>query len=122
VPRSPGYAAYDTAKGRVEALTRYVCAEYGHLGIRCNAIAPGAVKTAVVPRSTDSSRDHATDLEATRRQSPMHRVSTPGEVAEIVAFLMSDAAISINGQVIGADNGMSARAVQLPPDPAADFA
>ena len=45
----PGYGPYDAAKGGVEALTRYVCVEYGHLGIRCNAVAPGAVNTSIVP-------------------------------------------------------------------------
>ena len=44
----PGYGAYDTAKGGMESLTRYVCTEYGHLGIRCNAIAPGPVRTDIV--------------------------------------------------------------------------
>jgi NAD(P)-dependent dehydrogenase (short-subunit alcohol dehydrogenase family) len=117
----PGYALYDTAKGGVEALTRYVCVEYGHLGIRCNAVAPGAVDTAIVPGSAGPGRDRAADLDAAGRLSPMHRVSTPAEIGAIVAFLLSDAATSINGQVIAADNGMSARAVQLPPDPATAF-
>ena len=45
----PGYGPYDAAKGGIESLTRYVCVEYGHLGIRCNAIAPGAVNTNIVP-------------------------------------------------------------------------
>ena len=117
----PGYALYDTAKGGVEALTRYVCVEYGHLGIRCNAVAPGAVDTAIVPGSADPGRNRAADLEAARGLSPMHRISTPEEIGEIVAFLLSDAAGSINGQVIGADNGMSARAIQLPPDPTIGF-
>jgi NAD(P)-dependent dehydrogenase (short-subunit alcohol dehydrogenase family) len=117
----PGYAVYDTAKGGVEALTRYVCVEYGHLGIRCNAIAPGAVDTGIVPGTAGPGRDRAADLEATRQLSPMRRVSAPEEMAEIIAFLLSDAATSINGQVIGADNGMSARAVQLAPDPSIDL-
>jgi NAD(P)-dependent dehydrogenase (short-subunit alcohol dehydrogenase family) len=118
----PGYALYDTAKGGVEALTRYVCVEYGHLGIRCNAVAPGAVDTTIVPGSLAAGRDREADLEAARALSPMHRVSSPEEIAGIVAFLLSDAARSVNGQVIGADNGMSARAVQLPPDPCVGFA
>lgn len=117
----PGYAVYDTAKGGVEALTRYICVEYGHLGVRCNAVAPGAVDTAIVPGSEDPGRDRSADREATRQLAPMRRISAPQEIAEIVAFLLSDAATSINGQVIGADNGMSARAVQLPPDPDTGF-
>jgi NAD(P)-dependent dehydrogenase (short-subunit alcohol dehydrogenase family) len=117
----PGYAVYDATKGGVEALTRYVCVEYGHLGIRCNAVAPGVVDTEIVPGSAGPGRDRAADRQAAHLLSPMHRVSTPEEIAQIVAFLLSDAAASINGQVIGADNGMSARAVQLPPDPGTGF-
>jgi NAD(P)-dependent dehydrogenase (short-subunit alcohol dehydrogenase family) len=109
----PGYGLYDTAKGGVEALTRNVCVEYGRLGIRCNALAPGAVDTGIVPGHDDPGRDRDADLEAARSLSPMHRISTPAEIAELVVFLLSGSATSINGQVIGADNGMSAGLVQL---------
>ena len=69
-----GYGPYDAAKGGIESLTRYVCVEYGHLGIRCNAIAPGAVNTNIVPAVGPDEPGavpvafQATDL------SPMHHV------------------------------------------------
>ncbi len=44
----PGWSVYDATKGGIDALTRSICAEYGHLGIRCNAIAPGAVNTEIL--------------------------------------------------------------------------
>jgi NAD(P)-dependent dehydrogenase (short-subunit alcohol dehydrogenase family) len=117
----PGYAIYDTAKGGVEALTRYVCVEYGHLGIRCNAVAPGVVDTAIVPRAADPTRDIAADLEAARALSPMRRISAPVEIAYVVDFLLSQQATSINGQVLGVDNGMSARSASFAPNPSIRF-
>jgi NAD(P)-dependent dehydrogenase (short-subunit alcohol dehydrogenase family) len=108
----PGYGAYDAAKGGVEALTRYVCVEYGHLGIRCNAVAPGVVDTNIVPSTAaDLERERAAALAL----SPMRRMSQPAEIAEVVGFLLSDRATSINGQVLGVDNGMSARVAQFEP-------
>ena len=108
----PGYGAYDATKGGVEALTRYVCVEYGHLGIRCNAVAPGVVDTAIVPSTGgDPERDRAAAL----AMSPMRRTSRPAEIAEVVSFLLSDRATSVNGQVLGVDNGMSARVAQFEP-------
>lgn len=103
----PGYAIYDASKGAVDALTRSVCVDYGHLGIRCNAVAPGAVDTTIVAPDRDQ------EPEEGRRQtmglSPMNRISAPEEIAELVLFLMSDVAPGVNGHVLAADNGMSAQ-------------
>lgn len=103
----PGYAVYDASKGAVESLTRSVCVEYGHLGIRCNAVAPGAVDTAIVGLGDGP------PSEQLRRQTmalaPMNRISSPEEIARLVVFLLSDEAPAINGHVLAADNGISAR-------------
>ena len=116
----PGYGAYDAAKGGVEALTRYVCVEYGHLGIRCNAVAPGAVNTNIVPSAPSGTPSVAgvqvTDL------SPMRRVSEPDEIAEAVAFLVEGPSRAINGHVLAVDNGISAWNCGFPPDAAVAFA
>lgn len=116
----PGYGAYDTAKGGVEALTRYVCTEYGHLGIRCNAVAPGAVRTAIVPPAAADEHPPSFTVKA-RDLAPMRRVSEPTEIAEAVAFLLDDRSFSINGHVLAIDNGMSARAFGFPPDDSVKF-
>lgn len=118
----PGYALYDTCKGALESLTRYVCVEYGHLGIRCNAVAPGAVLTPAGARLADGSGDPEGAWEDTRRLSPMNRLSTAEEIARVVAFLVSDAAFSINGHVLAVDNGMAARSNTFPADPTIAFA
>ena len=117
-----GYGAYDTAKGGMEALTRYVCTEYGHLGIRCNAIAPGPVRTNIVaPVAADEPKPASFAAEA-EDLSPMHRISEPTEIAETVAFLLDDRTVSINGHVLAIDNGMSAWAFGFPPDELVAFA
>ena len=112
----PGYGPYDTAKGGVEALTRYVCVEYGHLGIRCNAVAPGAVNTNIVPRTPAGAPQSGTAGIQAADLSPMHRVSEPAEIAEAVAFLVEGPSTAINGHVLAVDNGMSAWNCAFPPD------
>ncbi|HXW78586.1 MAG TPA: SDR family oxidoreductase [Acidimicrobiales bacterium] len=117
----PGYGAYDAAKGGVESLTRYVCTEYGHLGIRCNAIAPGAVNTNIVPPATPDDPLAASSVRGADL-SPMHRVSEPTEIAEVVAFLVEGPSFAINGHTLAVDNGMSARNYAVEPDTAVAFA
>lgn len=118
----PGYALYDTGKGGLESLTRYVCVEYGHLGIRCNAVAPGAVLTPAARRLADASGDPDEAIAQSRRLAPMRRMSEPREIADAVAFLLSDKARAVNGHVLAVDNGMAARSNTFDPDPGIVFA
>ncbi len=118
----PGFGAYDAAKGGVEAFTRYVCVEYGHLGIRCNAIAPGAVNTAIGSGPGASRTMAAPDAPSAAELAPMRRTSEPDEIAEVVAFLLSGAPVSINGHTLAVDNGMSAWSSRFPPEPDVRFA
>jgi NAD(P)-dependent dehydrogenase (short-subunit alcohol dehydrogenase family) len=118
----PGYGPYDTAKGGVEALTRYVCVEYGHLGIRCNAVAPGAVNTNIVPSPPPSGAPQpAAAGMAAADLSPMRRVSEPEEIAEVVAFLIEGPAYAINGHTLAVDNGILAWNCAFPPDESVVF-
>lgn len=112
----PGYAVYDTCKGGVEALTRYVCVEYGHLGIRCNAVAPGAVLTPAAVRLSERTPDPAAAFAATRALSPMRRMSDTAEVAAAVAFLLQPGSVGVNGHVLAVDNGMAAQAASFEPE------
>lgn len=105
----PGLPLYATAKGGVEALTRQLCVEYGERGIRVNAVAPGAVDTAMTVGPGD--RDEA--LRSAGALSPMRRVSAPGEIAAAIAYLLSPDAAGINGHVLAVDNGMSAQGRSL---------
>lgn len=112
----PGFAVYDASKGGLEAFTRYVCVEYGHLGIRCNAIAPGAVVTPAMMADDSTAgvdRRHALEV-----FSPMKALIPTDYFAEMIEFLLSDAAHFINGHVLAVDGGLLARCYPFEPDPA----
>jgi len=90
------------AKSGVQALTRSLAVEWGDRGIRMNAIAPGPIPTEgafsrLLPRP---------DLEhAARQRIPLGRFGTPEEFANLAAFLVSDGAGYINGEVVTMDGG-----------------
>lgn len=96
--------AYDATKGAIEAFTRAVALELAPFGIRVNAIAPGAI-------SNDwfEARDAGTNA-AESVQIPLGRPGTGAEVAGVAAFLASDDASYITGQVITLDGGLTAQA------------
>lgn len=112
----PGCSVYDMCKGGVEALTRYICVEYGPLGIRCNAVAPGAVAS----ESVDTFIEESTDPSRTRWESeslaPMGRMAQPEEIADAIEFLLSDRATMINGATLVVDGGSTARSYRYEPD------
>ncbi len=106
VGNQTGYAA---SKHGVVGLTRNSAVEYGEYGIQVNAIAPGAIMTAMVEGSL---RQMAGDnWEEAGRQfvsvNPMKRFGRPEEVAALVCFLLSGEAPFINGAVIPIDGGQS---------------
>lgn len=116
-----GWSVYDAAKGGMDALTRSICAEYGHLGIRCNAVAPGAVATEILDRLVDQADDSIAFLDEVRALSPMRIVVTAEQVGESVAWLMSSAAGAINGQILAVDGGALSRCASSAPDPLLRF-
>ncbi len=91
--------AYAASKAALATLTREIAAELGGRGVRCNAIAPGEIRTAILSPGTD-------DLVA--RNVPMGRLGEPLEVAETIHFLCSDASSYINGAEIHINGGQHA--------------
>lgn len=117
----PGSAAYDMAKGGVEALTRYVCVEYAHLGIRCNAVAPGGVLTAATRTALERAEDPDSVAALWRDLAPSRTLLEPSDIAPVVEFLLSDGARAVNGHVLAVDGGMAARVYPFPVDSGIDF-
>jgi NAD(P)-dependent dehydrogenase (short-subunit alcohol dehydrogenase family) len=93
-------SAYGATKAAVAGLTRNIAASYARHNIRCNAVAPGAIGTDNVLARMGK------DFEDALPTIPMHRIGRPEEVAALIAFLGSDEAPYITGQVITIDGGM----------------
>lgn len=98
----PHYAIIGFSKAVVEAMTRYLAVELAPKSIIVNAVSPGLVDTTAVtafPVDLQAVFDHAAN------RAPAGRLVTPQDVASVVAFLCSDAARMIVGQVITVDGG-----------------
>lgn len=94
---------YGASKAGVVALTRSIATQYGRYGVRAVAVSPGMVSTA---RSAE--RLPQRTLENVRRHLLLDRVGSPEDIAQMVAFLASDAAGFVTGVNIVVDGGMSA--------------
>jgi NAD(P)-dependent dehydrogenase (short-subunit alcohol dehydrogenase family) len=98
-----GYGAYTVSKSALETLTRILSKEEGANGIRVNAVAPGPIRTDMLRESLEVMG--AERAEAFVRSVPLGRTGEPREIAAAVAFLVSDAASYITGQVLYVNGG-----------------
>jgi NAD(P)-dependent dehydrogenase (short-subunit alcohol dehydrogenase family) len=89
-------AAYATSKAALASLTREMAADFGPLGVRVNAIAPGEIDTAILSPGTDK---------IVEQQIPMHRLGTPDEVAKIVYVLCTETSSYVHGAEIHINGG-----------------
>lgn len=97
-----GAGAYSAAKAALQMLTQVASAEWGPKGVRVNAVAPGMTATARVLAAWERS---GYDAIAACRDFPLRRPGAPEEVAEAVAFLASDAAAYITGEILAVGGG-----------------
>jgi 3-oxoacyl-[acyl-carrier protein] reductase len=91
-------APYSAAKAAVLCLTKTLAAEFAPNGIRCNAVAPGIVETAFLD-GVPGIRDRGSSI-------PLGRIGRPEEVASVVAFLLSDAASYLTGEIVDVNGGL----------------
>ena len=107
---SPGLSAYVASKHAVMGLTKTAASEYGHFGIRVNAINPGPTQTRMI-RSLEEQATARGVADARGRYEaaiPIGRYATVQEVANLVLFLSSDSSASITGAHFVIDGGRSA--------------
>ena len=89
-------AAYATSKAALAALTREMASDFGRVGVRVNAIAPGEIDTSILSPGTDK---------IVEQQIPMHRLGTPDEVAKIIYVLCTETSSYVNGAEIHINGG-----------------
>jgi 3-oxoacyl-[acyl-carrier protein] reductase len=94
-----GQANYTAAKGGVIALTKTLARELGHSGVTVNAVAPGMVATEMAEALPQKFRDAAI------AETVLERLATPEDIANVIAFLCSDRARHVTGEVIKVDGG-----------------
>ena len=94
-------ADYNTSKAAVVMLMKSMAHELGHLGVRCNCVAPGQTVTPML----DGGMDDPEFRQAYLKQVPMRRPAQPEEPAAAVLFLASDEASFVNGETIVVDGG-----------------
>jgi NAD(P)-dependent dehydrogenase (short-subunit alcohol dehydrogenase family) len=101
----PMRLAYSAGKAAVISMTRILASEWGPMGIRVNAVAPGNTETEMVREAIDQG---LIDVDAYKAHTPLGRFGQPEEIAESVLFLASDRARFVTGQVLVPDGGWTA--------------
>lgn len=113
VAPGPNAGSYGATKAGVARMTQQMALEWGPLGIRCNAVAPGLIDAGM-------SGSIYADPDIRRRRSqrvPLRRLGTGDEVASVVLFLLSDAASYVNGTELLVDGGVTMSVIATLPRP-----
>lgn len=106
---NPRHPAYGASKAGIHGLTRAIAVDNGPEGVRCNAVAPGWIDTDLNEAFVESMADPETFRNALGSIHPVGRTGAPEDVAALIAFLASDDAAFITGQIYTVDGGRMAK-------------
>ncbi|MFN3415837.1 MAG: SDR family NAD(P)-dependent oxidoreductase [Caldimonas sp.] len=112
----PSIASYNVSKGGIDQLTRAMSLALVDHGIRVNAVAPGTIATELARQAVLGSEEARSRILS---RTPMKRLGEPAEVADAVAYLASDAASYITGEILYVDGGRRALNYTVPVRPGA---
>ena len=98
----PTIAGYNVSKGGINQLTRVMALSLAEKGIRVNAVAPGTIATELAAQAVLTSEEARARIMS---RTPMRRLGEPSEIADTVAYLASDAASYITGEIVVVDGG-----------------
>ena len=98
----PTIASYNVSKGGINQLTRVMALALADNGIRVNAVAPGTIATELAARAVLTSDEARAKILS---RTPMKRLGEPAEIADVVAWLASDAASYVTGEIVVVDGG-----------------
>lgn len=98
----PSIASYNASKGAINQLTRVMALAFADQGLRVNAVAPGTIATELARSAVLTSEEAKARIMS---RTPMKRLGEPGEIADVVAWLLSDAASYVTGEIVVADGG-----------------
>jgi 2-keto-3-deoxy-L-fuconate dehydrogenase len=109
-----GMAVYNASKGAVHALTRAIAVDHGKDNIRCNAIAPGWIATALADAAFELSEDPAAARGEAVAKHPVGRLGLPSDVASLAVWLASPEAAFASGSIFTLDGGLTAQSPITP--------
>ncbi len=98
----PTIASYNVSKGGINQLTRVMALSLADKGIRVNAVAPGTIATELASKAVLTSDEARAKIMS---RTPMKRLGEPSEIADVVAWLASDAASYVTGEIVVVDGG-----------------
>ena len=107
----PSIASYNVSKGGINQLTRAMALALADQGVRVNAVAPGTIATELAAQAVLTSAEAKNKI---MMRTPLKRLGEPSEIADVVAFLASDAASYITGEIVYVDGGRMALNYTVP--------
>ncbi|HQD15127.1 MAG TPA: SDR family oxidoreductase [Ottowia sp.] len=107
----PSIASYNVSKGGINQLTRAMALALADKGVRVNAVGPGTIATELAAQAVLTSEEARNKI---MMRTPMKRLGEPGEIADVVAYLASDAASYVTGEIVMADGGRLALNYTVP--------